>query len=72
MFGPAHVWSVAATNVVRSAQEISPSLLLQGPGQVSALHSEEKIISLFIVIVSTVLVNYPLDVAAFFYFHPWL
>lgn len=60
----------AATSVVRSAQEISPSLLLlQGPGQVSAVYSEEKVIS---VIVYTLLVNYPLDVATSFYFHPWL
>lgn len=44
-------------------------LLLQGPGQVSAVHSEEEAIS---VIVYTVLVNYALDVAASFYFHPWL
>lgn len=43
----------------------NPMLLLQGPGQVSVVHSEEKVIS---VIVYTVLVNYPLDVASSFFF----
>lgn len=46
-----------------------PTLLLQGPGQVSAVHSEEKVIA---VIVYTGLGNYPLDVVASLYFHPWL
>lgn len=73
MFGPAHVWGVtylAATSVVRSAQEISLACAAAaGPWPGICVHSEEKAIS---VIVYTVLVNYALDVAASFYFHPWL
>lgn len=44
-------------------------LQLQGPGQVPAACSAEKAIS---ILVYTVLFNYHLDVAAFFYFLPWL
>lgn len=69
MFGLAHVWGVAHLQLPAWRDLLRrypyPMLLLQGP----AVHSEEKVIS---VIVYTVLVNYPLDVAASFYFHLWL